>query len=278
MTTTWHRRPAAPVEKPAGWSSDQWATPWSLVRALEAELGPFDLDPAAEHQTAKAPRFYTIKDDGLTRPWFGRVWLNPPYSKPRPWLDRAREATSTGEAELVTALLPASVDTRWFHEAVLPYAELRFIRGRVRFLGWEGTPIPSPKAPSLLAIYRSAALEELAMARNHCVCNNPADLERRLIVARALAAEHGMPLGAHDEEDQLEWDRKACQVLRDLAAVESTEVESRLSRVEGLLIEAGVREERHHADCEVGTRQSCACTCGVESLVSALAEVQDMLK
>src|SRR4051812_22834632 len=63
----------------------------------------------------------------------------------------------------------------------------------------------------------------MAMARNHCVCNNPADLERRLIIARALAAEHGMPLGFHDEEDQLEWDRKACQVLRDLAGVESAE-------------------------------------------------------
>jgi phage N-6-adenine-methyltransferase len=166
MTTTWHRRPAAPVEKPAGWSSDQWATPWPLVREMEAELGPFDLDPAAEPQTAKAPRFYTIEDDGLTRPWFGRVWLNPPYSKPRPWLERAHEATSMGKADLVAALLPASVDTRWFHETVLPYAELRFIRGRVRFLGWEGTPIPSPKAPSLLAIYRSAALEAVAMARN----------------------------------------------------------------------------------------------------------------
>jgi hypothetical protein len=60
--------------------------------------------------------------------------------------------------------------------------------------------------------------------RNYCAGNNPPDLERRLIIARALAAEHGMPLGFHDEGDQLEWDRKACQVLRDLAAVESAEV------------------------------------------------------
>jgi phage N-6-adenine-methyltransferase len=124
------------------------------VRAFEAEFGSFDLDPAAELHTAKAPHFYTIEDDGLKCPWFGRVWLNPPYSKPRPWLERAHRATSTREAEMVVALLPASVDTGWFHDAVLPYAELRFIRGRVRFLGWEGTPIPSPKAPSLVAIYR----------------------------------------------------------------------------------------------------------------------------
>jgi hypothetical protein len=45
------------------------------------------------------------------------------------------------------------------------------------------------------------------------------DLERRLIVARALAAEHGMPLGFHDEGDQLDWDRKAQAVLRELDGV-----------------------------------------------------------
>lgn len=44
------------------------------------------------------------------------------------------------------------------------------------------------------------------------------DLERRLIVARALAAEHGAPLGFHDEQDQLDWDRKAQALLRELDA------------------------------------------------------------
>lgn len=42
------------------------------------------------------------------------------------------------------------------------------------------------------------------------------DLERRLIVARALATEHGMPLGFYNEADQLDWDRKAQAVLREL--------------------------------------------------------------
>lgn len=47
-----------------------------------------------------------------------------------------------------------------------------------------------------------------------------ADLDRRLIVARALAAEHGAPLGFYGEEDQLDWDRKAQGVLRELDALE----------------------------------------------------------
>jgi phage N-6-adenine-methyltransferase len=157
VTTTWHKRKVQPslVEKPEGWTSDQWATPWEFVRKLEQQFGAFDLDPCAEPHTAKAPRFYTIAQDGLTQPWFGSVFVNPPYSSPGPWCVRANQVTLEAAADLVVMLLPAAVDTRWFHHSVLPFAEVQFIQGRIRFLGWEGTPIPSPKAPSLLAIYRT---------------------------------------------------------------------------------------------------------------------------
>lgn len=140
--------------KPEWWNSDHWATPWPIVRHLEMEFGAFDLDPCCVVDTAKAPKFYTQADDGLTQPWFGRVFLNPPYSKPAPWLEKAIAETSTGGADLVVALLPVSSDTRWFHSLVKDRAEIRFIRGRVRFFGWQRTPITSPKAPSMFAIYR----------------------------------------------------------------------------------------------------------------------------
>lgn len=155
MTTTWHKRAARPPlpKKPEGWNSDKWATPWPFVKDLERQFGPFDLDPCAEHHTAKAERYYTADDDGLVLAWFGNVFVNPPYSKPGPWCVRANQETSAGGARQVVMLLPAAVDTRWFHHAVLPFARVQFILGRVRFWGWEGTPIPSPKAPSLLAIY-----------------------------------------------------------------------------------------------------------------------------
>lgn len=138
--------------RPPDWSSDKWATPPELVRDLEAEFGAFDLDPCCEEHTAKAATFYT--DGGLEKPWFGRVFLNPPYSNPRPWLDRAIQAMRDGCT--VVAVLPASTDTRWFHETVIGHAEIRFLRGRVRWLGWSGTPIGSPKSPTIIAIYRQA--------------------------------------------------------------------------------------------------------------------------
>lgn len=159
MTTTWHKRGdgGESAQRPEGWTSDQWATPWPVIEDLAEKFGPFDLDPAAQHATAKAPVYFTPDEDGLSRPWFGRVWLNPPYSKPRPWCEKARDEVASGNAECVVMLLPASVDTRWFHDVVLPHAELHFIRGRVRFLGWEGTPIPAPKAPSIVAVFRRRA-------------------------------------------------------------------------------------------------------------------------
>jgi phage N-6-adenine-methyltransferase len=142
------------IDKPEGWTSDKWTTPWPIVNELEQDFGPFDLDPCAEPHTAKAPTYYTIDDNGLTRPWFGRVFINPPYSRIGPWCERAiAETTTPGPVSTVVMLLPVATDTAWFHDLVWPYAELRFKRGRIRFLGWQGTPIPAPRAPSLFAIY-----------------------------------------------------------------------------------------------------------------------------
>lgn len=147
--------------RPEWWNSDHWATPPKMVAALELEFGPFDLDPCCVPDTAKAPTFYTPDVDGLSLPWFGRVFLNPPYSKPGTWLEKAiAEVERPGGADLVVALLPASTDTRWFHSLVKDRAEIRFILGRVRFFGWQRTPITAPKAPSIYAIYRRAALGE----------------------------------------------------------------------------------------------------------------------
>jgi phage N-6-adenine-methyltransferase len=146
------------ADRPDGWDSDQWATPWQIVRDLEREFGFFDLDPCAQPATAKAPKFFTPVDDGLGLSWFGKVFMNPPYSMPGAWCKKAHEEVTSGSAELVVALIPASTDTRWFHEWVKGRAEIRYVRGRVRFLGWEGTPIPAPKAPSIIAVYRRPTL------------------------------------------------------------------------------------------------------------------------
>jgi phage N-6-adenine-methyltransferase len=141
-------------EKPEWWSSDHWSTPPAFVADLARDFGGFDLDPCCREETAKAPNFFTEANDGLRKDWYGRVFLNPPYSKPAPWLRKAIAETECARAELVVALLPVRTDTRWFHSFVNGVAELRFIKGRIKWIGWQGTPIPNPKDPSMLAIYR----------------------------------------------------------------------------------------------------------------------------
>lgn len=149
---------AAAHDRPAYWTSDEWSTPARLVREIAALYGPFDLDPCCRPETAKAPRFFTRDVDGLAHEWHGRVFLNPPYSKPAPWLEKSIEETQAGRAEIVVALLPVSTSTSWFHHLVLGCAELHFLRGRVRFIGWRGTPIGNPKTASVVAVYRCGKL------------------------------------------------------------------------------------------------------------------------
>ena len=144
-------------DRPEWWSSDEWTTPQEIVDELAVQYGPFDLDACARADTAKAPLYYAQEHDGLQQAWEGRVWLNPPYSKPGPWCQKAIEETQAGRAELVVALLPAATDTGWFHDYVKTHAELHFRRGRIKFLGWRGTPIGSPKQGSIIAIYRRPA-------------------------------------------------------------------------------------------------------------------------
>lgn len=134
--------------RPAWWTSDEWATPPEFVAQLEAEFGAFTLDPCAREETAKAPFYFTREDNGLRQRWEGHVFVNPPYSAPGPWVAKALQ--EAGHGATILLLLPAATDVGWFHDLVLPHANVRFIRGRLRFLGWEGTPIGSPTAGNIL--------------------------------------------------------------------------------------------------------------------------------
>lgn len=125
-----------PEPDPREWTNDDWATPWEIVRGLEAEFGAFDLDPCCTESTAKAPKFYTKAQDGLGLPWTGRVFCNPPYSEKGLWLRKAYESSLAGA--FVVCLVPARTDAAWFHDWILGKAEIRFQRRRVIFRGSDG--------------------------------------------------------------------------------------------------------------------------------------------
>lgn len=111
-----------------------WATPPEVFDPLEAEFR-FTLDPCATAATSKCAKFYTEADNGLEQDWTGeRVFMNPPYGREvYAWTRKARLEAAKGA--LVVGLLPASCDLAWWHEDIVAAkAEVRYIRGRVRFL------------------------------------------------------------------------------------------------------------------------------------------------
>lgn len=140
--------------------SNEWYTPHDLFETLHEEF-EFNLDPCATDENAKCKRYFTQTEDGLVQDWeTSRVFCNPPYGRCLPnWTRKCFEASQDGA--LVVALLPASTSTRWFHDWVLGKAELRFIKGRLKF-GGRGCSAPFS---SLLAIYRPTnCIAELSLA------------------------------------------------------------------------------------------------------------------
>lgn len=126
-------------EKSRG-QTDVWLTPLEIVRAL----GAFDLDPCAYpgHPTARS--LFTESEDGLSKQWMGRVWLNPPYSQVERWVERLADH---GRG---VALVFARVDTKWAQK-ILPRAHSVFFpAGRIRFLRADGSaPQFTSGAPSM---------------------------------------------------------------------------------------------------------------------------------
>lgn len=112
----------------------EWATPPEVFDPLHREFA-FTLDACATPKNAKLPRFLTEAENGLEASWANeRVWMNPPYGREiYPWTRKAREESKAGA--LVVGLLPASTDLAWWHDDVVGHAaEIRYLRGRVRFL------------------------------------------------------------------------------------------------------------------------------------------------
>ena len=126
-------------------ASDDWATPASVFRPLLAKYH-FTLDGAANAQNRLLPRWLGLgglAEDALTYDWSGeKVWINPPYSLCREFLEKATwEAID--HSVLSVVLIPSRTDTRYFHDFVwdtdtcAPYPwvrSLNFIKGRIRFV------------------------------------------------------------------------------------------------------------------------------------------------
>lgn len=125
--------------------SNEWSTPQSLFDELNSEFN-FTLDPASTHENAKCEKHYTQEDDGLTQPWADeRVFCNPPYGREiGQWVKKAYEESLLLRVGVIVLLIPARTDTKYWHEYIFGKAEVRFLKGRVKFgEAKQGAPFPS---------------------------------------------------------------------------------------------------------------------------------------
>lgn len=147
MDTSFERSSAA---------TDEWYTPKEIIDSL----GKFDLDPCAPihplWQTAKI--MYNKSDDGLTKKWMGRVWLNPPYS--RPLIGQfVRKLAEHGNG---IALLFNRCDSKMFQDIIFEKATaMKFLRNRIRFYRPDGTRGDSPGCGSILIAFGEKNAEVL---------------------------------------------------------------------------------------------------------------------
>lgn len=127
--------------------TEMWKTPQELFDKLDAEYH-FDCDVCAIPENTKCKKYYTPEIDGLSQKWGGNCWCNPPYGKAiGKWIEKAYNESTKGTR--VVMLIPARTDTKWFHEWVLPYADIYFIKGRLKF----GNSKNSAPFPSMIVVF-----------------------------------------------------------------------------------------------------------------------------
>ena len=130
--------------------SDHWTTPVATYDALQREFR-FTFDPCPLMST----------DDGRKIKWRGRVFCNPPYSRIAEFLKKGLYHLANGDCEILVYLIPARTDTAWFHDYINGKAEVRFLRGRLKFGGSKN----SAPFPSMVVIFKEWTLNEAPLVQ-----------------------------------------------------------------------------------------------------------------
>lgn len=142
-------RAAQPTHVSQNSCENEWYTPPQYVEAARSAMGAIDVDPASSvvaQQTVNAAMWYGIDDDGLSKEWKGRVWLNPPYSKDLigRFVAKLKESVADGVTTQAVLLVNNATDTAWFHDIAGSVSAACFIRGRISFHDSSGKPANKP--------------------------------------------------------------------------------------------------------------------------------------
>jgi phage N-6-adenine-methyltransferase len=149
---------------------DCWGTPPEVVDALARRHagGAFDLDVCASPWNAKCAEYFDRGQNGLTMPWHGFAFCNPPFSRIPKWVTRAIRAIHGGRdadqrAEGALLLLPARTDMDWFVE-LSRAAVIEPVIGRIPFIPPPGVSAGTNSGPERYVV---AVLRRPFRVREH---------------------------------------------------------------------------------------------------------------
>jgi len=136
--------------------NNAWTTPREFFAKLNEEFN-FTLDPCCMKKSALCKKYYTPKEDGLKQDWEGEVaFVNPPYGREiKKWVEKCfiegKKKNTT-----VVLLIPARTDTTYFHNFIYGKSEIRFLKGRLKFvdLDVENPKLSPAPFPSMIVIFK----------------------------------------------------------------------------------------------------------------------------
>jgi len=124
--------------------ADEWYTPSQYIEKARNAMGGIDLDPASCHdaqQTIRAKQYFTYKtedDNGLTRPWAGNVWINPPFTEVLAFADKLISHLEAADVDQAIVLTNNNTDTLWWHKMAELANGVCFTKGRISFYNSAG--------------------------------------------------------------------------------------------------------------------------------------------
>lgn len=130
--------------------NDEWYTPPELIEAARQTMQTIDLDPAScdvAQQSVQATEFFTKKEDGLTKEWYGKVWMNPPFTMParREFCEHLVESFSNGNVKEACVLINNVVFDQHHIQDLLDVADaICLVAGRLKFIHENGNKSKSP--------------------------------------------------------------------------------------------------------------------------------------
>jgi ParB family chromosome partitioning protein len=123
--------------------NNEWYTPQYIIDVARKTMGGIDLDPASSeiaNRTVQATTFYTKEVKGLIQPWFGNVWLNPPYSKDLIGKFAMAIKDRRMEYDQAIILVNNATETLWYQDMASVASAICYVEKRIKFLDINGKP------------------------------------------------------------------------------------------------------------------------------------------